>query len=218
MVCRAGTCPVCMVMVQDIVAHRCAIQQVLTLDLMHTWARLRDNMHRHSSCQACGTTHFLKKNIHGFRTFFGVALCWNCYSIPEISEHVTTTRLKLLGLDAHAGKWKCALCTTSLFDPTTLQSLEAFERDHLDVFTKTASVWELLVSGAPFEKIKQENDKCRNLCVRCHSAVTCAERAVGILRLKSLDRTQSGLPLYTKQRALYQVETLTRMLLETDPP
>ena len=150
--------------------------------------------------------------------FFGVELCWNCYTIPEIAEHVTTTRLRLLRLDAQNGKWTCSLCHTVLFDPLTLHTLEGFERDHVDVFAKTASVWELLVTGAPFESIQQENDKCRNVCVRCHSAVTCAERAVGILRLKALDRTPGGLTQYTKDRALYQVETLTRMLLLEIPP
>ena len=115
--------------------------------------------------------------------------------------------------DACRGKWSCALCAVTLFYPGTYQLQQAFERDHEDVFTKTCSVWELLVTGAPFERVIQENDKCRNLCIRCHSAVTCAERAVGILRLKTLDQKPTGVSSYTKQRARYQVETLTKMLL-----
>jgi len=92
-VCRAGTCSVCRVSLQDLDAHRCPIRQVLNLDLIQTWARLCKETRIRSSCHACGTSHFIKKNIHGFRMFFGVELCWNCYTIPEIAEHVTTMRI-----------------------------------------------------------------------------------------------------------------------------
>ena len=108
--------------------------------------------------------------------------------------------------DAQTGKWKCALCAIQLFDPVTFQTSRAYERDHLDVFLKTTTVWELLVTGVSLAGVMEENDKCRNLCVRCHSA----ERTVGILRLKPL----LGVSSYIKQRALHQVETLTAMLLK----
>jgi hypothetical protein len=63
-------------------------------------------------------------------------------------------------------------------------------------------------------QIKTENDKCRNLCVRCHSAVTYAERTIGILQLKNKPHKRE-VSEYVKKRARYQVETLTKMLLET---
>jgi hypothetical protein len=213
-ICKAGTCSICNVSVQNLGAHRCPIKKVLSLNLVETWVRLHDDMTHHISCRACGIRNFLRTNIHGFRRFLGVDLCWNCYTIPQITEHIQNTRHQLLELDAQAGKWMCALCDICLFDPVTLRPLQAFERDHIDVFAKTSTVWELLVTGAPFTQITNENDKCRNLCVRCHSAVTCAERAVGILNLKAVNRGPLGVTSYTKKRALYQVETLTRMLLE----
>jgi hypothetical protein len=216
-VCKAGTCSLCLVAFQNVGAHRCPVHKVVSLNLVETWVRLRDDATNSISCWACDTQHFLNSNVHGFRRFLGVDLCWSCYTIPQITEHVQATRHQLLELDAQSGKWKCALCAIHLFDPVTLHPIKAFERDHLDVFDKTSTVWELLVTGAPFDQITAENDKCRNLCVRCHSAVTCAERAVGILQLKTLNRTPRGLTSYTKERALYQVETLTRMLLADGP-
>ena len=141
------------------------------------------------------------------RKFLNVKLCWDCYTIPEITDHVQKTRKQLMVRDAQNNKWKCALCDLTLFDPMTLQIIHAYERDHTDVFMKSTAVWEPIVSGAPFNQVILENDKCRNLCIRCHSAVTCA---VGILRLK---KSPLELSLYIKQRALYQVETLTKMLL-----
>ena len=69
------------------------------------------------------------------------------------------------------------------------------------------------MTGKPLAVIQHENDQCRNLCVQCHSGVTCAERAVGILRLKTLDKVPGGISVHLKRRALHQVETLTHMLL-----
>ena len=68
------------------------------------------------------------------------------------------------------------------------------------------------MTGATLSDILSERDKCRNLCVRCHAAVTCAERTLGILALKAIDRT-GGLSTDMKTRAQQQVETLTQMLL-----
>ena len=212
--CKAGTCETCMVSFKNIEAHRCPIRKVLTLDLIEVWARLNGTHQKGVSCQACNTKYFLHTNVHGFRKFCGVNLCWNCYTIPEITQHVQETRLKLMEHDARDGKWTCSLCACILFDPVTFQPHQAFERDHIDEFTKVCTVWELLVSGASFDRVVHENDKCRNLCIRCHSAVTSAERAVGILRLKNL--RSPCISTYTRRRALYQVESLTNMLLSRD--
>jgi hypothetical protein len=100
-----------------------------------------------------------------------------------------------------------------LFDTTTLDNYCRFERDHINVFTKTTTVWELLVSGAPFHDVCEENRKCRNLCLHCHSVVTYAERVVGILKLKKIKDTTPNIE-YIRDRAMYQVETLVKMLLE----
>lgn len=213
-ICRAGICSVCTMRVRDLGTHCCPVQKVSSLNLIETWTRLQTITNQHVSCLGCGTQHFLNKNIHGFRKFWNIDLCWDCYNIPQITQHVQSMRRQLLEMDVRNGKWQCALCSVHLFDPVTLLPLRAFERDHIDVFTKTSTVWELLVTGAPLTQIRAENNKCRNLCVRCHSAVTCAERAVGILRLKAISRPpHRPITLYIQKRAKYQVDTLTKMLL-----
>jgi hypothetical protein len=216
-VCKAGRCPVCFICVQDIGAHCCPIQQVMSLNLIETWSTLQQTLMNGRQCHVCSVQHPINKNVHGFRKFMNIDLCWDCYSIPEITSHVQDMRLQILRMDVDAGKHRCALCDHVLIDPMTLTVLRAFERDHIDVFTKISTIWELLVTGASLEQIMRENSKCRNLCVRCHSVVTCAERAVGILRLKSIDRQPPGVSPYIKKRAFYQVETLTRMLLSQFP-
>jgi hypothetical protein len=207
--CKAGICSECLIPTQNLSTHRCAIRKILSINLIDAWARIQETTRQSRICHSCETQHFLNKNVHGFRRFCHVDLCYDCYNIPQITEHVRSMRQKLLELDIRTGKWKCALCEVHLFDPVTGFRLQAFERDHIDVFDKTTTVWELLVTGATFSQLSHENNKCRNLCVRCHSAVTCAERTVGILRLKT-----HGVSAYVKQHALHQVETLTRMLLE----
>jgi hypothetical protein len=168
--CPAGTCPECRVSVQNLSLHRCAVKKVLSLNLVEAWASVRAETRL--QCFACGTEHFLQKNVHGFRRFKNVDLCWDCYTIPEITRHVQETRRRLVEHDVRNGKGQCALCGSRLLDPVTLETLQAYERDHLDVFQKTATVWELLVTGASFARVLAENAHCRNLCVRCHSAVT----------------------------------------------
>ena len=212
-VCKAGRCPVCSIFVQNIGAHRCPIQKVVSLNLIETWSTLQQTLRQGRQCHVCSVQHPINKNVHGFRKFMNIDLCWDCYSIPEITDHVQDMRLRLLRLDVQAGKKSCALCDQALIDPVTLTVIRAFERDHIDVFTKISTIWELLVTGASLDRITRENSKCRNLCVRCHSFVTCSERAVGILKLKALDRIPPGISLYVKHRAFHQVETLTRMLL-----
>jgi hypothetical protein len=196
----------------DLTKHHCPIRKVLSTNLIEVWARIQDTTNQSPTCFACGAKHYINKNINGFRRFWNVDLCCDCYNIPEITRHVQDLRQQLLELDAHCNKWMCALCEIPLFDPVTFVSKRSFERDHLDVFAKTTTVWRLIVTGCSMHQIKTENDKCRNLCVRCHSAVTYAERVVGILQLKNKPRKQP-LSEYVKKRARHQVETLTKMLL-----
>jgi hypothetical protein len=161
---------------------------------------------------ACGTRHLLNKNVHGFRQYRGVVLCCDCYGIPEIAHEIQAVWTLVFWADRQQNATDCALCQVPLIDPVTLQPRRAFERDHLNVFTKISTVWALVMTGATLFDILSERDKCRNLCVRCHAAVTCAERTLGILALKAIDRT-GGLSTDMKTRAQQQVETLTQMLL-----
>ena len=193
-------------MLKNLRAHRCPVHKCTHLNLLAAWDHLR---RRASICMACGATHMINKNVNGFRRYKGILLCCDCYRIPEIQDDLKGVWTRLLRNDAIQGRWCCALCQVVLFDPVTLIRSRLFERDHMDVFSKVATVWELVTSGAPFEDVLAENQKCRNLCVRCHAAVTCAERATGLLALKSLDALSPDI----LKRAQYQTNTLAKMLL-----
>ena len=211
--CLAGTCATCSMHFKNIRNHRCQVTKVLSSNIIELWEESPANPETDQDCNACdgcGVWYFLKKNVHGFRWFQGVHLCWDCYTIPEIIGHVQAMRHRLMDHDGRSGKWQCALCSTVLFHQDTHEIVRAYERDHIDVFNKSASVWELLVTGAPFEQVVHENDKCRNLCVRCHTAVTYAERTVGILGLKKIESLSS----YVRKRARHQVNTLVTAMLE----
>ena len=214
--CHAGTCPTCKIHFKNIRAHRCQVSKVLTSNIVEMWEGSRanpDTGQEFDTCDGCGVWHFLNKNIHGFRWFKGVRLCHDCYTIPEITGQVQAARHRLMDHDGRSGKWRCALCSIVLFRPDTHEIVHAYERDHIDVFDKSSSVWELLVTGAPFQQVIHESNKCRNLCVRCHSAVTYAERTVGILGLKTIE-TRCPLSPYIRKRARYQVDTLVDTMLD----
>ena len=181
--CRAGTCPDCKSSFKQIDLHKCPVQKVLQVPIEDACHDLKT---RGPTCDGCGAHHLMTKNIHGFRMFCGAHLCYDCYHIPEIQAHTAYGMQKLLHYEILRGKTQCALCDRTLIDPVTGHALCAFERDHVDVFTKSCSVWELVSSGAPWPKIRHESDKCRNVCVKCHSIITAAQRRVGILGLKNL--------------------------------
>ena len=115
----------------------------------------------------------INKNVNGFRRYKGILLCCDCYRIPEIQDDIKGVWTRLLRNDAIQGRWCCALCQVVLFDPVTLIRSRLFERDHMDVFSKVATVWELVTSGAPFEDVLAENQKCRSghLCRARHRSV-----------------------------------------------
>ena len=209
--CKAGVCDVCGMFFKNIRSHQCQVQKTTHCNLIKLWQDFkRDHL---PICDACGIQYSTITNTNNFRQFKTIDLCRDCYFIPEIQIHVQSMRYRLLREDVQCGKWKCDLCERVLFDTTTLDNYCRFERDHINVFTKTTTVWELLVSGAPFHDVCEENRKCRNLCLHCHSVVTYAERVVGILKLKKIKDTTPNIE-YIRDRAMYQVETLVKMLLE----
>ena len=205
--CKVGVCASCGLSLKNLAAHRCPVVTCMALDLRALWTHITTQSL--PTCVACGVHHFLNKNIHGFRSYHGVLLCWDCYSIPEIQADIHARRRQLLSEEMRSPE--CRLCHRLLLDPVTGTVLCAYERDHVDVFAKVSTIWELLVTGVDMATIRREAAKCRLLCVRCHSAVTCAQRAVGLCRLKSASISDA-----VRQRATSHAETLARMLLELD--
>jgi hypothetical protein len=202
--CKAGTCADCKKEMKNLDLHQCTVRKILEYDVELALGQLKTYGPR---CDGCLTHHFINKNTHSFKKFRKLDLCCDCYRIPEIKAEIDALYTRLRARDLHLGNTACCLCTVQLMDRDGT-TLRLFERDHIDVFSKTASVFELVSSGAPWDVIVEEYNKCRTLCIRCHSAVTLAERSVGILRLKSLDVTD-----HVKSMARQKVDELACKLL-----
>ena len=61
-----------------------------------------------------------------------------------------------------------------------------FHLDHINMFSKIKSVYELRNDGAPAEVIIAEIDKCQLLCVNCHGLVTKFELKRGFIKQKRI--------------------------------
>jgi len=65
--------------------------------------------------------------------------------------------------------------------------IKQFELDHVNRFTKNRGVGFACLRGENLNIILAEADKCRPLCVDCHSSVTYMQRRAGILNLSEAD-------------------------------
>jgi hypothetical protein len=180
--CHAGTCGQCGLSCVDLRKHSCSCLRVTNFDRAKSVARAKT---AGITCTRCADVHFINKNINGIKKFKGRQVCADCRdSSMDIQRHVTAARAALLDHDIETKQTDCALCARQLIDVTTCRRVRRFERDHLDVFTKTSSVIMLAHAGEPIATVIAEARKCRNLCVRCHATVTFAERESGILSCK----------------------------------
>ena len=122
--------------------------------------------------------------------------------------------LQLTMLDIQMGRTVCAICTTGLIDPQTGHELAAFRRELVDVLASKCTVWTFVTTGASWDSIRLANQHCRNVCLRCHSAISIAKRCIGIQRLKALQISDC-----IKQMAARKVESLVYMLVfQRDEP
>ena len=169
------------------------------------WSDLKDDG---PTCDGCGTQHFANKNERGLRNYKGVDLCADCYTIPEVERNTLRMFIGLTMLDIQMRKTCCAICTAGLIDPQTGYTFADFKRVYIDVFDMQSPVWALVTNGSNWATVKAASDKCRNVCTRCHSAISTAKRKIGIQRLKTLDISDC-----CRRLASSKVESLVYMLV-----
>ena len=203
--CKAGECTHCHQHFKGIRDHNCPVIRAHNLVPVNLWRVIKDDA---ATCDGCGTKHFRSKHLHGLRYYKGVYLCANCYSIPQIEHAISAMCLQLTESDVRMGKTECAICEKGLIDIKTGWALAAFRRDYLDVIDKQCTVWALVNSGAKWDSVRTANDQCRNVCIRCHSALSIAKWAIGIQSLKKLQ-----VPDCLKHVVTRKVETLVNMLV-----
>jgi len=61
---------------------------------------------------------------------------------------------------------------------------QRFHFDHLNMFNKTDSIYDMVNKGKDIESIKDELNKCHLLCISCHSVITNIENNLLFVRIK----------------------------------
>ena len=137
--------------------------------------------------------------------------CYTCDSTIQADRDALGLKLRQWDLDN--GNTSCTICVRRLVDADGNTLLKC-ERDHCHVATKTQSVGMLIMTGAPWSEVRAEAEKCRVLCIRCHSLVTFGERSTG---LWFLARCPKAPELSVEiQQLEAQVETIVRQVLSVD--
>ena len=188
--CSVGICNICGLKFMHIKKHICPIlkfDNFMKQDIIE----IKKEMATYGKvCDVCGTHHPKIKNVNGFRIFKDIDLCADCYDIPEIKIEVLTLSQKMLDEDIRQGRTFCAMCYVTIIDTHTRTIVRRFERDHLNPSEKIGSVGRMISKGEPWENILIESNKCRTLCVACHSIVTYLEMKSGLMRIQKFDKRE----------------------------
>ena len=184
--------------------HKCAVKKALRpIDVSAEAAAAVGK-----TCARCSDRHV--GGAANFRQWRDQQLCGDCYQgDPNIKSHVESMYTKLLHRDIANGEIDCALCSRALIDAERVRKVRQFDRDHVDVGRKRAAVSHLMTAGAPEEEVMAEAAKCRNLCKRCHEAVTYAERRCGLYTLLKVLPSDSDLIATCYQR----IEKLAKAII-----
>ncbi len=172
--CRGGECPDCHRTFRfSLETHSCVVRN---LEKLETLPLEPAPWH----CDACMRGHYSSSTMSPYKK---VLLCKFCYEIPQIKQEQIllgrTVRLYMVSQN----KVDCKLCNIKLLD-TQGNEVYPSQLDHYSVFDKIESVGTMILQGYPIKTILQEVDKCRALCIPCHSVVTHVEQRSGICRAK----------------------------------
>jgi hypothetical protein len=203
--CLAGHCKNCNLNFKSIRHHKCPVEKVSTMLPLEVWRQIKDDC---GTCDGCGIQHFRTKYVHGFQRYKGVDLCANCYKIPHIEEATSAMMFQLTMWDIQLGRITCEICKIDLIHVPTGREISAFRREHVNVLDEQCTVWAHVKTGASLECIRNMSLQCRNVCIRCHSALSLAKRCIGVHRLKTLQVSDTIKIMVAKK-----VESLTNLLV-----
>jgi hypothetical protein len=107
------------------------------------------------------------------RKWGSLKLCHSCYKkrLIPLSEEINRYLLQ-------KGMIACNFCNKERKDHSE------FHLDHINMFTKTGNVGNMMYTGADIDSIKKEIDKCQLLCISCHAVVTHIEHKYGFIKAK----------------------------------
>jgi hypothetical protein len=61
---------------------------------------------------------------------------------------------------------------------------DCFHFDHINMFDKGDTIYNMVITGVPIEDIYKEIDKCQLVCFECHGIVTALERETKFIKTK----------------------------------
>jgi hypothetical protein len=122
-------------------------------------------------CHDCKTKIFISQT-NTARTWKENQLCDECY-IKSYEEREETWRL------IQKKSNQCVICFR-LKDHRE----KRFHYDHINMFDKGHTIYNMVTEGMPIDYIYKEIDKCQLLCFECHNLVTDLERKMGFMSKK----------------------------------
>jgi transcription elongation factor Elf1 len=133
------------------------------------WLQLNPNIH----CHECNHLIIMsQKNIS--RPWKGNQICQTCFS-RTMKEREHTWVL----IEAYR-HYHCAICLKEKVNKD-----DCFHFDHLNMFDKGDTIYNMVTTGVPIEDIYKEIDKCQLLCFECHGIVTDLERETKFIKTKT---------------------------------
>ena len=181
--CHYGLCIHCSHTFKSVKDHKCPILQLANISIEDVWNGIR---HETVRCDGCDALYFSNRDERVLHTYKKVKLCSDCYSAAEIQQEKASVMQALTMLDVENSKVECAMCKKALIAPKTARELFEFRRVYTDYFCTDETIWSLVAKGSDWENIRAAVERCRNLCIRCHSFFGIAKRCIGIHRLKPL--------------------------------
>ena len=135
---------------------------------LRKWIHCKENIHCHECKQLIIMS---QKNIA--RPWKENQICQTCFSrIMKEREHIWS-------LIEEYRHYHCAICLKQKEN-----KYDCFHFDHLNMFDKTDTVYNMVMTNEPIEAIYKEIDKCQLLCFECHGIVTSLERDTKLTNTK----------------------------------
>ena len=182
--CHAGNCKLCGRFFRKLLSHQCPISKFEN-------AVLRPDELGLTKCDLClhmFANHQMRKWLHNDIDHDALDFCKVCkHSDFEIQNAIEETSRIVHGYV----NWKfgnpnltCAFCDAKLILVRTIYGrILNYELDHRDPTQKTGNVGIMIFNGICTNQILDEVDRCRAICLSCHSIKTSIERKMGIPRV-----------------------------------
>ena len=143
--------------------------------LKHRKINVRKRLQLNSSIYCHDCKHLITMSQkNSAKTWKGNQICHTCFSRTTKERGHTWELIK-----AYTTNY-CAICLKQKENKD-----DCFHFDHLNMFNKGDTIYNMVTSGVPIETIYKEIDKCQHICIECHNNITDLERATGVMKTKT---------------------------------